>query len=444
MKEREERYSGSQTEAEDEYRTEFQRDRDRVLYSDEFRRLSGVTQVMAATEGDVFHNRLTHSLKVAQVGRRMAERLLQSSAKDLVKACGGINPDVVETAGLAHDLGHPPFGHSGEGVICGAMRDRGLAEGFEGNPQSFRILTRLAVRYADQDPPGLDLTRASLNAVLKYPWLWAKEGDAGRKWGAYMEDADSFEWVRAGRERGKGQRSVEAELMDWADDITYAVHDMEDFYKAGLIPLEHLHARGSYSESAPLAPEVQRVAKEIHNENPGLAQDETEVGKRIVFLLDPGFSQLDAPFDGGRHQRHTLRQAVSGLITTFINAISLREPTRDDTRTVRIEEHARTNVTLLKELTKYYVILHPRVVSLRTGQRRMLQKLFDIYVEAISSSKTSDHTLLPLATRDRLNSGDSPERLAADLLASMTERQVVQTYQRLMGFVPGSISYFDL
>lgn len=443
MKEREERYSGSES-GSHEYRTEFQRDRDRVLYSDEFRRLSGVTQVMAATEGDVFHNRLTHSLKVAQVGRRMAERLLQSSPEDLVEACGGIDPDVVETAGLAHDLGHPPFGHSGEDVICGVMRDRGLNEGFEGNPQSFRIVTRLAVRYADQVPPGLDLTRASLNAVLKYPWLWEQDGDRGRKWGAYMEDADSFKWARQGAGLGAEQRSVEAELMDWADDITYAVHDMEDFYKAGLIPLEHLHGRGSYSASVPVTPEIQRVAVEILRENPGLARDETEVGKRLVSLLDPGFSQLDAPFDGGRHQRHTLRQAASGLITTFTNAISLREPTGHDTRTVEIETDARTNVTLLKELTKYYVILHPRVVGLRAGQRRMLQKLFNIYVNAISSSKTSDHTLLPLPTRDRLDSGDSPERLAADLLASMTERQVVQTYQRLMGFVPGSISHFDL
>ena len=131
---------------------------------------------MSATEGDVFHNRLTHSLKVAQVGRRIAERLIQKSSPDLFKVCGRPDPDVVETAGLAHDLGHPPFGHGGEDVICTAMRDRCLEEGFEGNPQSFRIVTRLAVRYADQVPPGLDLTRASLNAILKYPWLWEKGG----------------------------------------------------------------------------------------------------------------------------------------------------------------------------------------------------------------------------------------------------------------------------
>ena len=127
------------------------------------------------------------------------------------------------------------------------MRDLGLEEGFEGNPQSFRIVTRLAVRYAEQTPPGLDLTRASLNAILKYPWLWEKEGDRNRKWGAYREDSDSFEWTRDRTDLWDGQRSVEAELMNWADDITYAVHDLEDFYRAGLIPLERLHAQGSYS-----------------------------------------------------------------------------------------------------------------------------------------------------------------------------------------------------
>ena len=439
----EERYSGSESKA-DEYRTEFQRDRDRVLYSNEFRRLSGITQVVSATEGDVFHNRLTHSLKVAQVGRRMAERLLLESPPDLVTACGGLDPDVVETAGLAHDIGHPPFGHGGEDVICGAMRDRCLEEGFEGNPQSFRIVTRLAVRYADQTPPGLDLTRASLSAILKYPWLWERDGDRGRKWGAYREDADSFAWVREGVGLQEGQRSVEAELMDWADDITYAVHDMEDFYRAGLIPLEHLHGYGSYRESAPVTPEIQRVAEAIHREKPHLARDGTELGKRLVSLLDPGFSQLDAPFGGGGHQRDTLREAASGLITTFTNAISLREPADDDARTVKIEEQARTDVTLLKELTKYYVIEHPRLVSIRAGQRRMLAKLFGIYLEAIESKKDRALALLTQATRDRLHSGDSPQRLTADLLASMTERQIVQTYQRLMGFVQGPVSYFDI
>ena len=437
------RYSGSRRKK-DEYRSEFQRDRDRVLYSDEFRRLSGVTQVVSATEGDVFHNRLTHSLKVAQVGRRIAERLIQKSSPDLFKVCGRPDPDVVETAGLAHDLGHPPFGHGGEEVICQMVRDRGLEEGFEGNPQSFRIVTRLAVRYAEQEPPGLDLTRASLNAILKYPWLWEKAAANKGKWGAYEEDGDCFEWARDSVDLGEEQLGVEAKLMDWADDITYAVHDLEDFFRAGLIPLERLHAQGSHGAHSPLTPEVERVAAAIQGENSDLARDEAELGKRLVALIDLYYSTIDAPFDGGRQQSEALRTAASALITRFISAISLREPTANDAELVRIEEEARSEVTLLKELTKYYVIEHPKVVSVRAGQRRMLEELFKIYMEVIGSSKASDRALLPQATRDRLGSGDGPQRLAADLLASMTERQVVQTYQRLMGFVPGPVSYFDI
>lgn len=166
-------------------RNPFQRDRDRVLYSPEFRRLSGVTQVASASEGDFFHNRLTHSLKVAQVGRRLAERLLKEYPAE-IEALGGLDPDVVETAGLAHDLGHPPFGHDGEEVICLAVDGLGQKDGFEGNAQSFRIVTRLAAHTDNiqdldsvQGPDlytGLNLTRATLNAILKYPWLRGNSG----------------------------------------------------------------------------------------------------------------------------------------------------------------------------------------------------------------------------------------------------------------------------
>ena len=118
-----------------DYRSEFQRDVDKILYSPEFRRLSGVTQVASATEGDIFHNRLTHSLKVAQVGRRLAERLLKYADRNLLAEVN-LDPDVVEAAGLAHDLGHPPFGHDGEEAICQAMR-RETASGVKGDEEGF-------------------------------------------------------------------------------------------------------------------------------------------------------------------------------------------------------------------------------------------------------------------------------------------------------------------
>ena len=217
-------------------RTAGQRDRDRILYSSAFRRLGGVTQVAAAGERHVFRNRLTHSLEVAQVARRLAEHTAKTQPNES-EALGGIEPDVVEAAALAHDLGHPPFGHVAEAELDRLVRDSGNSDGFEGNPQSFRVVTKLALRHRDFQ--GLNLTRATLNAILKYPWRREVGGGLrDRKWGAYSIEADEFSWAR---ELSAGDsRSVEAELMDWADDIAYSVHDLDDFYRVGMIPLDRL------------------------------------------------------------------------------------------------------------------------------------------------------------------------------------------------------------
>lgn len=215
------------------WRTQTQRDHDRLLYSSAFQRLGGITQVTASELGRPFHTRLTHTLKVAQVARRSAERLKQLAgsnpgsgpAQDLI-AC--LDVDAAEAAALGHDLGHPPFGHLAEKVLHSkALR----AGGFEGNPQSFRIVTRLALRGPH---PGLDLSRQTLNGMLKYPWLYSAEHPKrSRKWGAYSSDERAF---HEARQNAVGdERSLEACLMDWADDITYAVHDVDDFSRAGLI-----------------------------------------------------------------------------------------------------------------------------------------------------------------------------------------------------------------
>ena len=217
-------------------RTESQRDRDRVLYASAFRRLGGVSQVASASERLVFHNRLTHTLEVAQIARRLAENVLRDQP-DEAEALGGVDPDVVEAAALAHDLGHPPFGHVAEKRLDKLVRESSNSDGFEGNPQSFRIVTKLSLR--NQDFHGLNLTRATLNAILKYPWLRGTDGAPREdKWGAYSSESSEFQWAR---ELGpKDTKSLEAELMDWADDIAYSVHDLDDFYRAGLIPLDRI------------------------------------------------------------------------------------------------------------------------------------------------------------------------------------------------------------
>lgn len=411
-------------------RNPFQRDRDRVLYSPEFRRLSGVTQVVSASEGDYFHNRLTHSLKVAQVGRRLAERLLEETPCEWIEAWGGLDPDVVETAGLAHDLGHPPFGHDGEEVLCQAVEEQNHRDGFEGNAQAFRIVTRLAFhKDNDQDDDsGLNLSRATLNAILKYPWIRGESGRRHKKWGVYGIDKDRFDWVKY--DQHNGRRVLEAEIMDWADDVTYAVHDLEDFYRAGMVPVHLLL----------LTVERERFINAIGQKKSHLVQhDDLEHTLRIVLGV---MGLLDAPYDGGRQQQIIMNGATSALITQFITrrAIRICEPSAD--RSVAIDPEVRRRVNLLKEITRYYVIDHPRIASVREGQREMLSKLFEIYLEVVDGKRKQ--ALLPQWTRDRLDSGDKPPRLVADLLAGMTERQVIQTYQRLTGIVPGPMSYFDL
>ena len=150
----------------DDHRGPFQRDRDRIIYTSAFRRLAWVTQVVSAYEGDPFHNRLTHTLEVAQIGKRLAEKLLDEQPEEAT-AIGGLDPEVVEAAALAHDLGHPPFGHAAERELDRLVRESGTSDGFEGNPQSFRVVTKLSVK--GRESPGLNLTRATLDAILKYP-----------------------------------------------------------------------------------------------------------------------------------------------------------------------------------------------------------------------------------------------------------------------------------
>jgi dGTPase len=415
------------------WRSQAQRDHDRLLYSSAFQRLGGITQVSASELGRPFHTRLTHTLKVAQVARRIAEKLkrqreigdLSPSAASLVDC---LDVDAAESAALAHDLGHPPFGHLAEEVLSKKAQEAG---GFEGNAQSFRIVTRLALRGPE---PGLDLTRQTLNGVLKYPWLRSNENPKrGKKWGAYGSDEDTFKDVR--KHCVDGERSLEACIMDWADDITYAVHDLDDFSRAGLIPLDKL-ARDERERN--------RFKQRLENE-PRLGGGGTSA-KELMDALDQAmtFIDLDGDYEEWPGQRVALRSFGSMLITSYIDALTVEDADDPAHADVVINDEARRQVDALKQLTMLYVVKRPSLAVVQKGQANLIASLWDWYREA--SDDKGDSRLLPPAYRARLldaRKEKQPDiaiiRLVTDLVAGMTENSAIELYRRMTGMTSGSI-----
>lgn len=287
----------------EDQRNPFARDRDRILYSSAFRRLSGVTQIVRAGEVDVFHTRQQHTIKVAQVGRRLAEKCVEDSPE--LASAVGIHPEVVEAACLAHDLGHPPFGHIGERALNKLLESHGDADGFEGNAQTFRIITKLAVRF--EECGGLDLTRATLVATLKYPWTRDKENPNRRsKWSVYTSETDDFLFARQGL--AHSSKTAEAELMDWADDIAYSVHDLEDFHRCGAIPWRLVF--GEQRETI-----IKKAANAWFDAPLNAEERLRDAMSNLNAFIKGGFGSIfGEPYTGERHQRRELRNLTSELI----------------------------------------------------------------------------------------------------------------------------------
>jgi dGTPase len=429
-------------------RDEFQRDRDRILYSTALRRLAGITQVVGASEGHVFHNRLTHTLEVAQLARRLAESLKKI---DIAHAVGGVEEEVAEAAGLAHDLGHPPFGHIAEEVLDERITQTlGIDDGFEGNAQTFRVVTKLSVRYREH--PGQDLTPATLNAILKYPWQRGAAGYHRKKYGAYKTEQADFDWARGVQiPAAPEEKSAEAEIMDWADDIAYAVHDMEDFYRAGFVPLQRLlddvptNSDATEEVERFLAGTFARWRREFRPVRRGHTDSQLrDAFLNVIEYLREAHQVTEFAYAGTASQRANLRGLTSDLIRRYFPAVTLHEPTLDDPRLVSIGDEAEREITMLKQLTWFYVIHRPSLAGQQYGQRRVIGELFDIFHEAAAN----ESDLLPPGALDHyraeVEEGNFSEdllqaRIAADIVCTLSEQQAISLHQRFTGIDPGSV-----
>jgi dGTPase len=270
-------------------RTEFMRDRARVIHSAALRRLAAKTQVAVPWENDFQRTRLSHSLECAQIGRELGESL-------------GADPDLQDTACLAHDLGHPPFGHNGEEALASIAADFG---GFEGNAQSFRLLVRLEAKTVDSDGKsvGLNLTRASLDGATKYPW---PRSHNSRKFGVYDDDVEVFNWMRTGAPVDK--KCIEAQIMDWSDDCAYSVHDLEDAIFANQISVKNFDTDFE---------ELYRVMVRDYGSD-ATQQEAIDAHKRLSAL-----SAWPHYYDGTHRSLARLKDSTSQLIGRFVLAAEL-------------------------------------------------------------------------------------------------------------------------
>jgi dGTPase len=398
-----------------------------VLHSSALRRLAAKTQVVQVGSADFPRTRLTHSLECAQIGRELGAAL-------------GCDPDLVDAACLAHDLGHPPFGHNGEAALAQIAAGCG---GFEGNAQSLRLLTRIEPKVPGA---GLNLTRATLDATLKYPWLASEaaavlaRGDDPQeppaKYGCYEDDAEIFDWIRDGAPAGRP--CLEAQVMDWADDVAYSVHDLEDGLHAGQITLERLRDRGERYQ-------VALLTQALYCTPGSISVDELcEVFDSLLSL-----DCWPERFDGGPRTVAAVKNLTSELIGRFCGA-ALRAtlaargagqpasaPARGDVsalltryaRDLGVPTQQRIECALLKGVTAYYVMRRDGAAASQAREREVLAEL------AAALSARAPEMLDPLfrSFYQAAASDAARSRVVVDQLASLTDTSALAWHTKLCG-----------
>ena len=377
-------------------RTEFMRDRARLIHSAALRRLAAKTQVAVPWENDFQRTRLSHSLECAQIGREFGASL-------------GADPDLIDTACLAHDLGHPPFGHNGEAALAEVAKSIG---GFEGNAQTFRILTRLEAKtYEAERSVGLNLTRASLDACSKYPW---SASENSKKFGVYEDDLEIFNWMRQGAPKGK--RSFEAQIMDWSDDVSYSVHDFEDAIVASQLSV----------------PEIEGDLEEIYQimAKSYLDASKSECDAALARLRN--LSCWPKEFDGMHRDLARLKDSTSQLIGRFVYESEKATRAKYGEGELKrfeadlvIPREQEVEVALLKAISAFYLIQAPEAQARYAKQRQVINELVEMILQAGPS-------VLDTVFLNAWH--DAPEnrlRVVIDQVASLTDPAAYSLHARL-------------
>lgn len=384
-------------------RSAFARDRARVLHSVGLRRLAAKTQVMLSGQSDFPRTRLTHTLEVAQIARELGASL-------------GCDADLVEVAGLAHDLGHPPFGHNGEAELNGIADSIG---GFEGNAQTLRVLSRLEAKVVDAagQSRGLNLTRASLDASCKYPW--ARRHDTV-KFGFYADDAAVFHWVREGAPGER--RCLEEQVMDWADDVAYSVHDVEDAVHGGLLSMAQLRSPSVQDSLAETAHDLYAPDRE-----PAALQ-----GALSRLMALPAWPH---EFDGSMASLVALKALTSLLIGRFCFAAESAtraaygpDPLTRYAADLIVPDEQRDEVAVMKAITAQYVMN-------RAGAEREYERQRTIIAEVVHALRLTEGAAIEPWLKPAYDAASTDAerfRVVIDQVASLTDVSILDWHRRLV------------
>ncbi len=383
-------------------RTPFERDRARIIHSSALRRLGAKSQVLVAGSDDFARTRLTHTLEVAQIGRQIASML-------------GADPDVVDCACLSHDLGHPPFGHNGERALAKIASNIG---GFEGNAQTLRLLTRLEPKVFRENgaSAGVNLTRAALDAAVKYPWGLdeAKAHDKGErdlKFCVYPDDREVFNWLKTGSPRES--KPIECQIMDLSDDIAYSVHDIEDAIVTGAFNPELV----SDSNIA------DQVIQEAHNWY-GSQWDADNL--LAAFKRLRARNMFPDSFDGSRRSLAHLKNITSALIGRF--ASSVERATREKygngaliryRANIVIPPETSYEIIVLKSLAVHFII-QPREREFYRREQKILTDLVEVFMSKSPRAHDAMESVF-ISDWNACSSEDERLRVAIDQVASLTD-----------------------